>query len=125
MNDVPSFSKGGDQGVAPLVLEDAGPQALVNWATSISVGPANEQTAGPCAPFPSAVCQQTATFTVAEQQQPALFSAQPAVSPNGTLTYTPAANANGTAIVTVFVTDNGGTAFGGDDTSDRRRSRLK
>src|SRR5205814_1918085 len=45
------------------------------------------------------------------------FSAQPAVAPNGTLTFTPAANANGTATVTVRIHDDGGTASGGIDTS--------
>ena len=47
----------------------------------------------------------------------ALFSVQPAVAANGTLTYTPAPNANGSATVTVQVHDNGGTANGGVDTS--------
>jgi len=116
VNDVPSFTKGGDQGIAPLVLEDAGAQSVTNWATNISVGPPNEHTAGPCPPFPSTVCQQTATFNVANSNN-ALFSAQPAIAANGALTYTPAPNANGSAIVTVSVSDNGGTAFGGIDTS--------
>ena len=35
----------------------------------------------------------------------------------GTLTYTPAANANGVATVTVRLKDDGGTANGGVDTS--------
>src|SRR5262249_53261005 len=46
-----------------------------------------------------------------------LFSSQPAVSATGTLTYTSAPNANGSAIVTVRVHDNGGVANGGVDTS--------
>ena len=33
------------------------------------------------------------------------------------LTYTPAANANGTATITLVLMDNGGTALGGVDTS--------
>ena len=45
-----------------------------------------------------------------------LFSVQPTVSSDGTLTYTPAANANGSATVTVQIHDNGGTANGGVDT---------
>ena len=45
---------------------------------------------------------------------PALFSVQPA-APNGTLTFTPAANANGSATVKVIVQDSGGTANGGVD----------
>src|SRR5207247_1536146 len=47
----------------------------------------------------------------------ARFSAQPTVAANGTLTFTPAANASGTATVTVQLHDNGGTADGGVDTS--------
>ena len=46
-----------------------------------------------------------------------LFSAGPAVSPSGVLTYTPAANANGSATITLKITDNGGTANGGIDES--------
>jgi hypothetical protein len=42
---------------------------------------------------------------------------QPAIAPNGTLTYTLAANANGIANVSVKLKDNGGTANGGADTS--------
>ena len=51
------------------------------------------------------------------QHEPALFSAGPAVAADGTLTYTPAANANGTATITLTLSDNGGTANGGVDTS--------
>jgi hypothetical protein len=40
------------------------------------------------------------------------------VSPDGTLTYTLAPNANGSATVTVTLRDDGGTRSGGDDTSD-------
>ena len=42
---------------------------------------------------------------------------QPAISSAGTLTFTPAASENGSATVSVFLQDNGGTANGGDDTS--------
>src|SRR5262249_43434666 len=41
----------------------------------------------------------------------------PAVSATGTLTYTPAANANGSATINVKLKDDGGTANGGVDTS--------
>ena len=46
-----------------------------------------------------------------------LFSVQPDISNAGTLTFTPASNANGTATVSVQVQDNGETANSGDDTS--------
>src|SRR6185503_3988061 len=59
---------------------------------------------------------QTVHFNVSNNN-PGLFSAQPAISANGTLTYTPAANQCGAALVTVVAVDSGGTAFGGRDTS--------
>ena len=83
VNDVPSFTKGADQ----TVLEDAGAQTVPGWATNISPGPANESS-------------QVVDFIVTNNNNP-LFSVQPAVSATGTLTYTPALNANGTAIVSV------------------------
>jgi VCBS repeat-containing protein len=99
VNDAPSFTKGANQ----TVLEDAGPQTVLNWATAISAGAANES-------------GQILSFTVTTTN-PALFSAPPAVSSVGTLTYTPAANANGSATVSVVLHDDGGTASGGVDTS--------
>lgn len=98
VNDAPSFTRGPDQ----AVTEDAGPQSVSPWATGISAGE-NEST-------------QTVTFVVTNSNN-ALFSVQPAVAADGTLTYTPAADANGTAVVTVTATDDGGTANGGVDTS--------
>ncbi|HXJ71748.1 MAG TPA: Ig-like domain-containing protein, partial [Candidatus Dormibacteraeota bacterium] len=65
----------------------------------------------------SAEAGQTVQFVVSNDK-PGMFSAQPAIAPNGTLTYTPAPNANGVATVTVVAKDNGGTAGGGHDTSD-------
>ncbi|HEY2295881.1 MAG TPA: IPTL-CTERM sorting domain-containing protein, partial [Thermoanaerobaculia bacterium] len=98
VNDAPSFTKGPDQ----TVLEDAGPQTVANWATAISPGPPSES-------------GQTVTFNVTNNSNPSLFSAGPAISPTGTLTYTPAANANGSATITIDLMDNGGTANGGVD----------
>jgi hypothetical protein len=99
VNDPPSFSEGASQSI----LEDAGAQSVAGWATAISPGPASE-------------AAQNVSFTVSNDN-PALFSAQPQVAPNGTLSYTAAANASGTATVTVRAVDDGGTAFGGNDTS--------
>jgi hypothetical protein len=99
VNDAPSFTKGADQ----TVLEDSGPQTVPGWATAISAGPADES-------------GQVVTFTAAAAD-PSLFSVQPAVASDGTLSYTPAANAFGSTTVTVTAHDNGGTANGGNDTS--------
>src|SRR6059036_248711 len=78
-------------------------QAIANWATTMSAGPADES-------------GQTLNFIVTNNNA-ALFAVAPLIAANGTLTYTPAANANGSATVTVQLHDNGGTANGGVDTS--------
>jgi CSLREA domain-containing protein len=99
VNDAPSFTKGANQ----TVNEDAGFQSILNWATGISAGP-NESS-------------QSLTFVVTNNTNPALFSSAPAINSFGTLSYIPAANANGTADITIVLKDNGGTANGGVDTS--------
>ncbi|MEY2408974.1 MAG: hypothetical protein QOF48_1644, partial [Verrucomicrobiota bacterium] len=59
---------------------------------------------------------QAVHFNVSNNN-PALFAQQPAVAPDGTLTYRSAADACGSATVTVVAMDNGGTACNGTDTS--------
>ncbi len=99
VNDPPAFSAGADLSVA----EDTGAQTVAGWVSAISPGPTDES-------------GQTTSFSVTNNAN-ALFSVQPSLSPAGTLTYTPAANANGTATITVRATDSGGTANGGQDAS--------
>lgn len=99
VNDAPSFTAGASQTVA----EDSGPHSVPGWATNVSAGPANEG-------------GQTLSFAVTNDNN-ALFSVQPSVAPDGTLSFTPAADANGSAVVTVVIKDDGGTADGGVDTS--------
>src|SRR5207249_1871179 len=63
---------------------------------------------------------QTVTLT-AVSSDPAIVP-NPTISGSGatrTLTYVPAANANGLVTITVTATDNGGTVNGGVDTSTR------
>ena len=98
VNDVPSFTKGPD-----ITVQDPNPQSFPNWATNISAGPPDES-------------GQTLTFLVTNNNN-VLFSAQPAISSNGTLTFTAQAGQDGVATVTVRLMDNGGTANGGVDTS--------
>jgi VCBS repeat-containing protein len=100
VNDVPSFTVGPNQ----TASEDSGLQTVINWATNMSAGPANES-------------GQALTFQVTSNSNPSLFAVGPAVSSDGTLTYTSAANANGTATISLVVRDSGGTANGGVDTS--------
>jgi CSLREA domain-containing protein len=89
VNDAPSFTMGPDQ----TVNEDSGPQMVKNWATNILSGPPDE-------------AAQKVSFTLANDNK-ALFSAQPALSPDGTLTYTPARGSHGRATVSVAVSDDG------------------
>jgi hypothetical protein len=98
VNQAPTFTAGS----SPTVLENAGARVVPTWAGAISSGP-NDPV-------------QTLNF-IATNTNNALFSVQPAVSPTGTLTYTPTLNANGVATVSVRLHDNGGTLNGGVDTS--------
>jgi Bacterial Ig domain len=99
VNDPPSFTKGPDQSVLSL----AGAQTIPGWATAISPGPADESS-------------QNVTFTVTNDNN-GLFSVQPAIAPDGTLTFTPALLSLGSATVTVRAVDDGGSSNGGNDTS--------
>ncbi|WP_197455072.1 SdrD B-like domain-containing protein [Stieleria varia] len=98
-NVAPSFTVGADQ----LVMEDAGPQTVTGWATNVSPGPASEST-------------QLIDFIVSTDNN-GLFAIQPTVAPDGTLTFSPAADAFGSSIVTIQAHDDGGTALGGMNTS--------
>ena len=99
VNDEPGFTLAGNQSVN----EDAGAQSVAGFAAFAPGGGSDEN-------------GQTATYTATNNNN-SLFSTQPGIDVNGILTYTPAANASGTATVTVSVQDNGGTGNGGDDTS--------
>ena len=89
INDPPTFTAGGS------VTSDEAPYSAV-WATAVKAGPSNE--AG-----------QTVSFVITALDQGGLdlFDADPAIAPDGTLTFTPAGVA-GTAQVTVQATDDGG-----------------
>ncbi|HEY0156954.1 MAG TPA: Ig-like domain-containing protein, partial [Thermoanaerobaculia bacterium] len=109
-NDAPSFTKGANV----TSLEDAGPQSIANWATLVSPGPADE-------------AAQNVTFHVTTNTNTPLFSSQPALTRTGntaTLTYTAAANAFGSATITLVAKDDGGTAFGGVDTSGSQQFTI-
>jgi large repetitive protein len=91
----------------PAINEDAGPQAVS--LSGIGAGPANESS-------------QNLLIT-ATSDNPALIP-DPTVTHNspdttGSLSFTPSANANGSATIIVHVADDGGTANGGIDFLDR------
>src|SRR5207253_934460 len=98
------------KGADVTVLEDSGAYSQSGWATAISDGP-NES-------------GQALTFSVTNSNN-ALFAVQPAVAANGTLTLTLAADAFGSASVTVTLQDDGGTANGGSDTSASQTFTIK
>ncbi len=100
VNDAPSFVAG--PAISGSKSDSA--QTLPTWATLLTTGPANESA-------------QTLSFAVSNDNN-ALFSVQPAISPDGTLTFTPAPDTIGTASVTVVLHDDGGTERGGIDVSD-------
>lgn len=103
VNDPPTFIPG-----TPVEIdEDAGSQIIPNWATAISPGPENES-------------DQTVTFNIINNDNPALFAVAPTLSPDGTLSYTPANDAFGVANITLNLMDDGGTANGGMDTSSNQ-----
>ena len=100
VNDAPVFTGGGDASA----LEDAGAQTVAGWATGIDDGDADQA--------------QSLSFQVTGNTNAALFASGPAVDAvTGDLSFTPAADANGSATITVVLTDDGGTANGGTDTS--------
>ncbi len=100
VNDTPSFTAGADQAICYTTSA----QTISGWATSIFAGPSNESS-------------QTVSFNVSNDNN-SLFAVQPAISATGVLTYTPAANQSGTSVITVSISDNGGTANGAIDTSN-------
>lgn len=97
-NNAPGFTPGADISVA----EDSGPQTLA-WASGISAG-INE--AG-----------QAVEFIINSNSNPELFSEAPAIAADGTISFTPATNAYGTAELTLQLIDDGGTEFNGQNTS--------
>ncbi|HEX2956752.1 MAG TPA: Ig-like domain-containing protein, partial [Chitinispirillaceae bacterium] len=98
VNDPPSIVPGADL----TAQEDAGPQKFEQWA-SIKSGPINES------------MQKVTVFIKVDK--PSLFSVQPQIDSNGTLTFTVAADSTGKATVTVSAKDNGGVERSGTDSS--------
>jgi methionine-rich copper-binding protein CopC len=99
VNDAPSFTKGDNIGI----FEDAEAQTFSGWATNIVAGPPDETS-------------QQLSFSVSNNNTP-LFSVQPEIDASGLLSFTPAANANGTAEVFVYLSDDGGDINGGKSQS--------
>lgn len=101
VNDPPQFNMATN---AISVLEDSGPFRLTGFAFDIFAGP-------PETAFDEIdpVTGQKVTFSVSglTAVTSQLFAAAPVVSPTGVLTFTPAADAFGTAVLEVRATDDG------------------
>ena len=93
-NDPPSFSLLGDQ----TVLEDAGPQTVVGFATG-SPGPPDES-------------GQTLSYVIDSDSNPGLFTVEPSISSAGDLTFTAGPDLNGSATITVHAVDSGPNGAG-------------
>ncbi len=138
INDVPEFTL--NPGLLPniMVLED-GPEALGTSipmvATNIAAGPAsatdeNNPTTGQALDFLLTVTNVTGTL--AFQTLPGggpdidiyIDAHNPADPRNGALTFRTLPDTNGTAIIEVRLKDDGGTAFGGVDTTLVQRFTL-
>ena len=113
VNDAPTFTVPGNPAA---VNEDAGAQSVPTFISPASVRPGN--------PGDTLENGQTVSFVITNNTNTGLFLTQPAINVAGvgypktaTLTYTSAANQNGTATITYHAHDDGGTAFGGVDNS--------
>jgi hypothetical protein len=98
VNDAPALTAN----LFPSVAEDAGAQVWPAWAT-VDAGPGESS--------------QTVTASVTSVTTPAMFAVAPALTPAGDLTFTTAPDAAGAATFVIEVTDDGGTANGGTDTT--------
>ncbi len=92
VNDPPEFTLGANQ----QLTEDTVPQTVFGFVSSIRPGPASANDEA----------SQSVTFVTTNNNN-SLFAVQPAISATGTLTYSPAANKNGIAVVTVDARDSG------------------
>jgi hypothetical protein len=106
VNDAPNFTAGLD--ITAAATDP--PFSHLGWATAITVGPADEST-------------QSRTFTLVVSN-PSLFSTQPALCSTGDFTFVLQGTLTGFADVQVTLTDSGGTANGGTNTSPTRTFRI-
>jgi VCBS repeat-containing protein len=98
VNDAPSFTPGGDVTASVTAPYDQ------PWASDIKAGPTDES-------------GQAVNFVVTiGALDAAKFSAGPAVSADGRLSFTPSVLASGTVSVSIHIHDDGGTQNGGVDT---------
>ena len=94
INDPPTFDVG-----EPVTVDEDSPLYSQPWAKEISAGPTNEVE----------IQNQTVVFeVVVDNDDQVLFSLQPQISPDGTLTFIPAEDMAGNATVAVTAVDSEG-----------------
>ncbi len=96
------------------VPQGSGMYIVQAFATGLTAGHPNEDTctAG------SGICKpQQLTFIIEDISSPELFAILPVVSAKGTLNFTLSSWATGTAVIRMYLQDDGGTADGGVDKS--------
>lgn len=112
VNDAPEFTIGD---TTIIIDEDAEPQVATGWVTDITPGPNENQEVGFAVTTdrPELFAEQPMIqFDATESVSATLDATEPATA---TLMFAPAANAFGTATVTVTLRDDGGTANEGED----------
>ena len=105
VNDKPSFTNLGNQTLTSWTNTT---QTVPSWVNTITFGP----------PTDEATTQAVKNYTVNITSGSDLFTTEPTVANDGTLTYTPKGQP-GTATVEVQLQDNGGIENGGVDFSDK------
>ncbi|MDA1053261.1 MAG: Ig-like domain-containing protein [Planctomycetota bacterium] len=113
VNDVPSFTlPSSTVTISENTADSDSPTTRTDFAANIFKGPAGAT---------DEAATQTVAFTVTQLASPNIhtlsFVTAPAIAPDGTLTFETVDNTNGSAVFSVVLKDNGGTAFAGVDTS--------
>jgi len=108
VNQAPSFVL---PATSIAVAKNAPAQTKTAFATSVSPGPPNES-------------GQTLSFNC-NTSIVGLFSVNPSISSNGTLTFTPKPNVTGTANVQIILKDSGSTANGGQNQSQPQTFSIR
>ena len=106
VNDPPTITLGSDI----EVNEDVGAQDFTSWASNIDDGDSD--------------ASQTLDIELTPDNS-SLFDGGLSINTDGRLQFTPAANAHGTATITVAITDNGNSTPPNDNKADNQTFKIK
>ena len=116
-NLVPSFVANNVVSTEDASAQNATSQKPTDLPTAQTLVFATQLSQGPTAAVPANEPCQALNFILVSNSNPSIFSVQPVLNNNGTVTFTPAHDFNGVSTLVVRIHDNGGTAGGGVDTS--------